>query len=332
MGKMKKVVVVGSAVIDILVRSKDLRVMKSHQVTGGVALCEVYGGKVDVEEIAIETGGAGTNVAVGLSRLGLVAATISRVGDDFLKEKIFSVLSLAGVETSGIQVGKNEETGKSVVLIAPDGGRSILTDRGASQKIDPKLIDWDKIGRGDWIQISSLGGNYELLEDLLVYAKQKKIRVGWNPGRAEIEKREKILELLPKVELLIVNRMEAAMILHHSYDEILPMAKKFIDLGVKEVAITNGSKGAGLGVKGKWLWAPAYIKKKVIDETGAGDAFISGVVTGILMERDEETILKMGLANGAGEVMALGAKNGLLDEKGMNRWLKRNIKIIEESL
>lgn len=332
MGKMKKVVVVGSAVVDILVRSKDLRVLKSHQVMGGVALCEVYGGKVDVDEISIETGGAGTNVAVGLSRLGIITAAISRVGDDFLRDRIFSVLSLAGVETSGIQVGKGEETGKSVVLIAPDGGRSILTARGASQNISPDLIDWEKVGKADWIQISSLGGNYSLLEDILVFAKQKNIKVGWNPGRAEIEKREKLLGLLTKVDLLVVNRLEATMILHHSYDEILPMAKKFINLGVRLVAITNGSKGAGIGTSSQWLWAPAYIKKKVIDETGAGDAFISGVVAGILSEKNIETALKMGLANGAGEVMSLGAKNGLLNEKEMNKWMKRKIKIVEERL
>ena len=64
---MKKVVCAGSATIDVLVRSKDFRVMKSHQVTGGVALCEVYGGKTEATEIVLQTGGLGDECGGGIN-------------------------------------------------------------------------------------------------------------------------------------------------------------------------------------------------------------------------------------------------------------------------
>ena len=51
---MKRVITVGSAVVDVLVRSNGFRVMKSHLVEGGVAMCEVYGGKLGAEEISTE--------------------------------------------------------------------------------------------------------------------------------------------------------------------------------------------------------------------------------------------------------------------------------------
>jgi len=156
---MKKVLCVGSATIDILVRSNDFRVMKSHQVSGGVALCEVYGGKTEADEMVMDTGGSATNVAVGLSRLGLTPAVITRVGSDWMKERIIDNLKLEGVDISQIQEDDKTATALSVVLVAVDGGRSIITSRGAAAKIDSKKIDWEKVGSADWLQVGPLGGN-----------------------------------------------------------------------------------------------------------------------------------------------------------------------------
>ena len=181
---MKKVVCVGSATIDILVRSNDFRVMKSHQVTGGVALCEVYGGKTEADEIVMDSGGSATNVAVGLSRLGFVPAVITRVGSDWMKEIIINNLKLEGVDISQIQEDDKTATALSVVLVAADGGRSIITSRGAAAKIDSKKIDWEKVGSADWLEIGPLGGNLSLVEDLVAFPGSKKIRVAGTRGRS----------------------------------------------------------------------------------------------------------------------------------------------------
>jgi len=79
---MKRVVTIGSAVVDVLVRSSNFRVMKSHEVEGGLAICEVYGGKLVAEQIVTEVGGGGTNVALGLKRLEFLARPFSVVGND----------------------------------------------------------------------------------------------------------------------------------------------------------------------------------------------------------------------------------------------------------
>ena len=48
---MNRVVVIGSSVVDILVKSKDFKVLKSHEVDGGVAMAQVMGGKTETEEM-----------------------------------------------------------------------------------------------------------------------------------------------------------------------------------------------------------------------------------------------------------------------------------------
>lgn len=328
---MKKVLCVGSATIDILVRSTDLRVMKSHQVPGGVAIAEVYGGKTEAEEMVMETGGSGTNVAVGLARLGFAATTLAAMGDDWMKERIIANLKLEGVDTSFIQVLNEAETAMSVVLVAADGGRSILTHRGASAKIDSNKIDWEKVATADWLQIGPLGGNMALADDLVRFASTKKIPIGWNPGKTELAERERMLRLLPKVDLFILNRMEASLFLRHPYEEMKELGRKLLALGGKRTVVTDGKRGAGVAEEGRWFIAGAF-KTKSVDDTGAGDAFISGMVAGILAGKDLVVALKMGLANGASEVTALGAKSGLLRKREMAKWLRRRLRIIEEKI
>ncbi|MFZ2202076.1 MAG: PfkB family carbohydrate kinase, partial [Microgenomates group bacterium] len=69
-----------------------------------------------------------------------------------------------------------------------------------------------------------------------------------------------------------------------------------------------------------------------VDDTGAGDAFVGGMVAGLVFGKEIEEALKMGLANGASEVGEIGAKSGLLRRSEMAKWLRRRVKMVEEKL
>ena len=327
---MKKVVVIGAAVIDVLLKSKSLRVLKSHQVEGGVAMCEVMGGKIEAENGVLVSGGGGTNVAAGLHRLGEAVKMISRVGDDELSEILIKELEKENVDLSFLQRTKGK-TGISAVLVATDGRRSIVTYRGESGEIERNEIDWEEIKKADWIQISSLGGEIELLEDLVNFAVEHGIKIGVNPGKKELVQKERMLRLLPKIDLFNVNRMEAAEFWGGGFEEEEVLVSKFVKAGTRLLMITDGNRGAGMWKGGRWMKMEAYPNKS-IDDTGAGDAFVSGVVAGLLQGRTAEEVLKMGLANGGSVVTKLGAKDGLLYKKEMEKWLKRKLKTVEETL
>ena len=327
---MKKVVVIGAAVIDVLLKSKSLRVLKSHQVEGGVAMCEVMGGKIEAENGVLVSGGGGTNVAAGLHRLGEAVKMISRVGDDELSEILIKELEKENVDLSFLQRTKGK-TGISAVLVATDGRRSIVTYRGESGEIERNEIDWEEIKKADWIQISSLGGEIELLEDLVSFAVEHGIKIGVNPGKKELVQKERMLRLLPKIDLFNVNRMEAAEFWGGGFEEEEVLVSKFVKAGTRLLMITDGNRGAGMWKGGRWMKMEAYPNKS-IDDTGAGDAFVSGVVAGLLQGRTAEEVLKMGLANGGSVVTKLGAKDGLLYKKEMEKWLKRKLKTVEETL
>lgn len=327
---MHKVVVIGAAVVDVLLKSKGLHVLKSYQIEGGVALCEVLGGKMEAEDGVLMSGGGGTNVAVGLHRLGEAVRVIGRVGDDDLSEVLIKQLERESVDLSMLQRAKGK-TGVSAVLVAADGSRSIVTYRGEGGEIEKDEINWGGLAVADWMQISSLGGEIQLLEDLIAFAIDRGIKVGLNPGKKELTQKERMTKLLPKLDMFNVNRMEATEFWGEEYDNEKKLITNFAESGCRTVFITDGKRGASMYQKGRWIKMEAFPNKSV-DDTGAGDAFVAGVVAGLLQEKKMEEVLKMGLANGGSVVTKLGAKDGLLFPDEMEKWLKKKVKMVEENL
>lgn len=320
----------GAATIDCLMKSDSFKVLKSHEVIGGVAMCEVMGGKMETQEGVLTTGGGGTNVAVGLRRMGESVKVITRLGDDDMAGLIVKQLSSENVILDLVQKGKGK-TGLSAILVAPNGGRSIITYRGEGGGIVGKDIDWNEVAKAEWIQISSLGGELELLEDLVSFAQLRKIGIGLNPGKKELDQRERLIKLLPKIDFFNVNRMEAATLWKTDYEHEEILIKKFIENGSNLVAITDGKRGASIANREKWIKMDSFPNKSV-DDTGAGDAFVSGSVAGILRRESLENILKMGLANGGSVVTYLGAKGGLLYDKDMDVWISKQLRSVEEKI
>lgn len=324
---MHKVISVGSATIDCLMKSEAFRVVKSHQVEGGLALCEVLGGKSDAVDGGLYTGGGGTNVAVGLRRLGESVKVISRVGSDNAAELIATDLKRENVNVDLMQKGIGK-TAVSTVLVAMDGSRSIVTFRGESKKLLGEEINWDEVKKADWIQIAGLGGNVELLTDFVSLAKADDIKVGLNPGKGELYQKDALLRVLPMVDYISLNRMEASMLLGVDFENEEEMIKKFKKMGAKIVVITDGKKGASIADKERWIKMDAF-KNVSVDDTGAGDGFVVGAVWGILNGYSLEEILKLGLASGASVVSQMGAKAGLLYKDEAAKWLKKKLRSIE---
>lgn len=318
---------VGSATIDCLMKSEAFRVVKSHQVEGGLALCEVLGGKSDATDGGLYTGGGGTNVAVGLRRLGESVKVISRLGNDNVSDLIVADLKKESVNVDLVQKGSGK-TAISVVLVAIDGSRSIVTYRGESKKIIGDDVAWNEVKKAEWIQVAGLGGNMDLLEDFVSMAVDSGIKVGLNPGKGELYEKERLLRLLPKVNYISLNRMEASMLLGVDFENEEEMITKFKKVGGEVVVITDGKKGAVIADSKRWIKMEAFGNKSV-DDTGAGDGFVVGAVWGIMNGYDLEEVLKLGLASGAGVVSKMGAKTGLLYKGEVDKWLKKKLRSVE---
>ena len=311
-------VTIGSAVLDIFMKSDKFRVIQSGDIPGGIAMCEVYGGKMEVEEVAIVSGGGATNCAVSFARKELRTAVIAEMGNDPQSLLIQRDLEEAQVETRFLVQEQGETTAVSVVLIADDGGRSIMVHRGASAMLTKHDVPLEEI-ETRWVHISSLGGNMSLLKNILNWAQKKKVRVSLNPGLKEIAHKDKLLAMLPMVEILFVNRDEAKELWGIDYhNEGLWRSMQSLP-GAYVTVITDGARGGKISENGKVSFFESIKTNKVADTTGAGDAFASGMVAGVMYGKSYGQAVNWGIKNAVSKLKYIGAKKGLLTLGEINK-------------
>lgn len=319
------VITFGSAILDIFVQSPEAKLIKNPAVTAEKVLAFPYGTKCEVERLVVASGGGGTNTAVGFARLGLKTAVAARCGWDLAGKLIRQEIKKEGVDDSFLVQEEGEKTDYSVILIGPDGGRTILVFRGPT-RLEKNLIDFRKL-KAKWLYCSSLEGNLDLLASLANHAKQNKIKIASNPGRREIQQKKKLLKIAQKLDVLIVNQDEAAQLLGLSAAHKDLFAKMKKAFPKTTVVMTGGAKGAHVSLPTKEELFIEGLKVKMADSTGAGDGFASGLITGLVKGWKIEKALQLAVANGASAVTQIGSKTGLIKEKEIDLWLEKPRKI-----
>src|SRR3989338_2988770 len=305
------VVSVGSATRDVFVRVHP-KVFKGN-------ICFLPGSKVEVEEVDYFSGGGATNSAVAFSRLGLKAAALCSLGKDLNAERILKELKKERVSTALVEFSKEKKTAYSVILTGFGRDRVILAYRGATAQLnDAKKIPWRKLEemKAKWLYVSSLHAKIGVLRKLFLFAEKTKIRVAWNPGMVELKQGlEKLKPLLKKVDVLLLNKSEALTLTHNAgVERNLEKLNRFCAI----VVITEGKHGVHAS-DGKFTYFKKPFKVKVLDNTGAGDAFNSAFVAALIRGKKVEEALGWGMANANSVIQYLGTKNILLTQSGIKK-------------
>ncbi|MFA5184877.1 MAG: carbohydrate kinase family protein [Patescibacteria group bacterium] len=305
------VVTIGAATRDVFVRSKHLERRNDVRAPDGFDTCLPMGAKIPVDELVFETGGGGTNAAVTFSRFGLKTACVTRVGDDLGGHEIKDQLKREKINTSAVQVDKKDKTAYSIILLSGHGSRAILVSRGASSNLDAKSIPWKKLD-AEWIYLTSVAGNSKALDEIFRHARTSRKHIAWNPGNGEIELGfKKLLPHLMQTDILILNREEAAALADTSSRDLNGILKMLGALPRLCLIVTDGANGAYVNARGT-AWSAHALDGKVINTTGAGDAFGSAFTATVIMTGDLVMALKAGTRNSFGVVTHMGAKAGIL--------------------
>lgn len=307
------IITIGSATRDVFMRSKQIRIIEDTTFSTGEASCLALGSKIDIDEVLFETGGGATNTAVGFQRQGYRTAFIGRIGkDDGRGREVLRELAREGVSTSLVLRDRRNMTAYSVLLLTSRGERTVLVFRGASAKFSVGELPWNSI-RCTWLYVTALGGNYPLLRRLFSYARSKDIKIAWNPGAAELALGyKKILPLLRSASMVTLNREESSRLLNIDYTNERKAFDKLCAVIPGIIVITEGTDGARACYRGvKYRSATHTIK--VVDTTGAGDAFGCGFIgTYIKTNGDIVRSLQFATANSESVLQKIGAKAGLL--------------------
>lgn len=306
---MARIVSLGSALQDIyLIDHDDLvpTTIGETAIFGKV----LVGSKVDIDRISYEVGGGGVNSAICFARHGHEAIFIGNVGRDPAGNAVLKMLDREGVDTSYANYLERKTTGTSVILLdTKSGERTILTCRGASEQFGNfDTSDLDLISP-DWLYVTTLRGDLNTLERFFRHAKEMGVKIMFNPGVKELAEKETMVKLLKYVDVLTVNKEEAAKIVPGTVlTELLYHLNNYVGCAI----ITDGAMGGIAGNGTETYRFGIYEDTPVKDATGAGDAFGSGFLAHFAAGHSFRNSLVFASANSTAVVSKLGANRGLL--------------------
>lgn len=306
---MFDIISIGAATKDVFLISKGFKLIKTKKFSTGMGECFAYGSKVELGDIYFDTGGGATNSAFTFSNLGLKTSIISKIGKDIYGMEIMTVLAENKVNTSNLAVDKQHKTAYSTILVVPGGDRSVLVYRGASANFSSADVDLTGL-KTKWLYITSLAGDLNLLNKIFIWAKKNKVKIFWNPGSAELNQgKNKLAKFIKDAYVFDVNKEEAGKLLGKK--DLKLLFKELNKLSPGYNMITDGGNGAYLS-DGILIYHEQSLPGKVINTTGAGDAFGSGFCAGLILKNDWDFGLRLAMLNAKGVLQKMGAKNGLL--------------------
>lgn len=267
------------------------------------------GSKILIKNLNFLIGGGGTNTAVSFSRLGLKTAYLGNVGLDANGRRVLDLLESEHIEFIGSRSG---QTGYSIILDSIEQDRTILTFKGANDKFHYEEIDKEKL-IAKWFYSSSLtGDSFETLKQLIKYAKEKHIRVAFNPSIYQAKQGYNSLkDILENSDVLVMNKEEAILLFDQKTNPDL--FNYFIqNHRHKYVIITDGSEGAACYHDNEICKITPSKNITVVETTGAGDAFASGFVAGLINKMSLADSMKLGMVQAESVIQSIGAKESLL--------------------
>ena len=287
-----KIVVVGSANMDMVISA-------SHFPHPGETLTG-YG-------FMTNHGGKGANQAVAAARLGADVSFIGKVGNDSFGQSTIEMLRNEGIDVSGLTVAEDAPTGVAIITTVPSGENTIIIEPGANAKLTTEDITQAKdLFAQAAIVLMQLETPIPTLIKAAEMAKRQGAYVVLNPAPAT----PLPAELLQNVDLLIPNETEAATIsgIEVATDEDIPAAMERLQtLGVQDVIVTLGSKGACTTIDGKMTTVPSR-KVDAVDTTAAGDTFCGALCTALTQGKTLPEAMHYGCKAAAVSVTRRGAQ------------------------
>ena len=243
----------------------------------------IEGETVIGNKYVIGPGGKGSNQAVAAAKAGAKTNFISKIGDDQFGSMAKKIYDQSGVDYSNVIISKEDSTGAAGILInETSGANAINVVPGAAGSLTTEDID----AANDVIINSSIFlTQLEVPKEVVFYALKKAHHHGvttiLNPApAATVDK-----DIFPIIDYFTPNETEASFYANQpveSPEDAKKAANKFLQMGIKNVIITLGEKGAYFANKNENIVVPATnLKSPVVDTTGAGDAFNAGLAVAL---------------------------------------------------
>lgn len=295
--------VIGDIALDRFLLAPDIPILPSPSNPGNFILNLEIGHKVPVSQVYDSIGGNAYNITYGLSLLGINTALVASIGEDNLSNYIIDSINNLNLNTEHIVKTVNSGVNQSTIL-------SINGERIVFSHHQPKDYTNLNLPTSEWLYITSLSKGSETILDKII-ADSNSYKLVLNPGSYLLKYNlDLIHQIVPKTEILFVNKEEAQYIINNTDEDVANLIKGLHSLGARIVAITDGNNGAYVSNSNNTLYLPARIVKK-LETTGAGDAFAAGFLASFIQSNDLSQALKWGIIQSSSVLREIGSVNGL---------------------
>lgn len=311
------VLTIGNAITDVLARTDEAFIDAEGMTKGVMHLIEheradyLYGlMPKDKQQIS---GGSSANTAAGVASLGGRAAFVGKVSDDEIGRFFTRDLQAADVHYTTSWLEHGAGSGRSMILITPDGERTMNTYLGACHDLTETDIVEDEIGAA---AITFMEGYlWDPPEAKRAFVKaahfahkhERAAAITLSDPFCVNRFRDEFLDLLrSKTCDYVFANLKELMTLYETDD--IGAAVRQIAQDAEIAVITMSEDGAMFVANGEVITMPAFAVETVEDATGAGDLFASGLLLGLARGMEVETALKLGCMSAAEVISHVGAR------------------------
>ena len=289
---MKKIIVIGSSNVDMVVRT-------SHLPAPGET---ILGG-----EFFMNQGGKGANQAVAIKRLGGNLIFMAKLGNDVLGRQSVGYFKKEGIDTRYIALDEDSASGVALISVDDHAENSIVVASGANMLLNEQDVDkmLEEMCEGD-ILLMQLEIPLQTVEYAARKAFGKGVKVVLNPAPA----RSLPKELFRHLYMVTPNRIEAEMLTGIKIANDADVEKEICAMGVKNVIITLGSKGCLIREEGVSYRIDAF-KVEPVDTTAAGDTFNGALCVGLSEGMDLKQAAVMASKASSIAVTRMGAQSSI---------------------
>jgi len=279
-----------------------------------------------IKRLKISPGGSAANTAVALSRLGLTVKFVGTVGKDVFGNYLRRDLEEENVCCKFLGETEKAHTGLIIVLVKEDGRRVMFSYRGANIYLTPERITPEIFSNAILLHVSGycLLSNPQRASTIkcMEIARERGCICSFDYCNEVAEKGLSYTShILRMTKIVFLNEEEANMLA--GSNRLRKLVEKMISLGPEIIVLKRGDKGCTVFTSQGYEKTFPTINVKVVDTTGAGDAFNAGFIYGYIRGWEIERAAKLANYLGSKTVTKIGARAALPSKEECRRLLKK---------
>ena len=318
------VTAIGNAIVDVLAKADDALLVQHNLPKGGMSLIDAETAErlYAIMGPGLEaSGGSAANTVAGIAALGGRTAYIGKVADDQLGDVFNHDIRAVGVTYDTPRLHGGLPTARSLIFVTPDAQRTMQTFLGATTQLGPEDVNMDYITSSKVLYLEGYLWDQPRAKTAMRQAAVRaheagaKVALTLSDAFCVARFRDEFLELVENhVDILFANETEILSLYQiDNFDDALPRVRKHAEIA----ALTRSEKGSVVVNGGEVHIIDAVKGVKVVDTTGAGDAYAAGFLYAHTQGRDLEACGRLGGAMAAQVISLLGPRAPVADVKSL---------------